>query len=369
VQVWILIKNTAVWTFIVHTVVLYLKRKMTMRLIRRLNGYSVFLIIIAVTITVSLLYFMMGIEKQMLLEKIGQGDYNKGAVHFTFNREQISFKTLVNCFNDLNKKDFALIYDDYSSNIRQIFIKGDYAAPPLITGRFFNENDFNNQNKLAVIGKKYISNIEEVNGKEYIKISNERFRVIGIMGIEIDTNLDDRIIINADALYQELQNKVCILDSNSSIWKNRSLEIFNEFEQANKNIVLESLDIETVGIDYVIKKNINMFFLGGIMLLSYLWCSLTVAMDWIYDRNKKLSIMSLIGCSDIQLIKYIYKQYIFLVSIGFFLGAVIARLLNIYVIHFEYIVMAFLIIYFVSGLSIFAAIKKSFNTVLAERIR
>jgi hypothetical protein len=82
------------------------------------------------------------------------------------------------------------------------------------------------------------------------------------MGIEIDTNLDDRIIINADALYQELQNKVCILDSNSSIWKDRSLEIFNEFEKANKNIVLESLDIETVGIDYVIKKNINMFFFG-----------------------------------------------------------------------------------------------------------
>lgn len=340
-----------------------------MKFIRKINGDSIFLIIMCMSITISFFYFMVGIEKQMLLEKIGQGDFNKGATHFCYNRNTASFQDIVSSFQNSNQNNFALLYDDYSSNIRQIFIKGEYNSSPLISGRFFNEKDFNKNKKLAVIGKNYIANMLEENGQKYIQIENQKFQVIGIMGMNIDTGLDDRIIINADALYKEVQNNIFILDSNYNLWGNSSIDIFNKIKNANRDISLESLDIEPVGIGHVIKNNINLVILSGLMLISYLWCSLTVVVDWIHEKNKRISIMDLIGCSDIEIIRYIFIEYFTLVFVGFGLGVLIAKLLKLNLEDFGYTIIVLLIVSIVGSLAVLIAVKKNFKIILAERIR
>lgn len=145
-------------------------------------------------------------------------------------------------------------------NIRGIFFKGNFTSPHIIIqGRFFNESDFLNNEKKAVIGIDLLNNTFQYNSNRYIKIKEQNYKIIGIMGYEEKTMLDNYIFVNLDS-YEDQNAKEYYIDSSNEMNIKRTLTNLNEI--GNVDIILDKLN----GINRLFKYN----QVNNIILLLFL---------------------------------------------------------------------------------------------------
>lgn len=98
---------------------------------------------------------------------------------------------------------------DYESNYigdcncEGIYFDGDFNnSYNLISGRFFNKNDFEGNNNLVVIGKDMLKYTKTEGEKRYLLNGETKFEVIGVVGKEgISTMYDDKIIFNLNYIF------------------------------------------------------------------------------------------------------------------------------------------------------------------------
>ena len=88
---------------------------------------------------------------------------------------------------------------DSNGTIRKIFFNKEYVNLPMESGRFFKASDFEIGNKVAVIGKNKKNEVHEKDGVQYITVEESEYVVIGVIGFENETIID-----NYDALINYL---------------------------------------------------------------------------------------------------------------------------------------------------------------------
>lgn len=158
----------------------------------KINTMAFFLIYIFAAICVSSIYLVSITEKNILLSRISRGDYSEHAIYFSINDESWNHEKVIDLVKCSQLDDFTVIYDDYEKNVRQIYIKGNGDPPPMVSGRYFTANDFNNGKAFAVIGQNLTNEVINKDEKQWIAVEGKLFEVIGVMGYYIDTSLDDR---------------------------------------------------------------------------------------------------------------------------------------------------------------------------------
>ncbi|NRT71379.1 ABC transporter permease [Clostridium beijerinckii] len=139
---------------------------------------------------------------------------------FTNNAIGISFDNELNNQGILNRisaiqqnKDVIVRFTckvfDYDSNYigdcncEGIYFGKDFnSAYNLISGRFFNKDDFEKNNNLVVIGKDMLKYTKTEGEKRYLLNGDTEFEVIGVVGKEgISTMYDDKIIFNLSYIF------------------------------------------------------------------------------------------------------------------------------------------------------------------------
>ncbi|MBQ3423198.1 MAG: ABC transporter permease, partial [Romboutsia sp.] len=100
---------------------------------------------------------------------------------------------------------------DYDIQSEGIFFNGVFNnSYNLLDGRFFTTEDFNKNNKLAVIGKDVLKYTKVNGNKRYIFRGLDRYEVIGIIGKDdLSSKYDNKIIYNLDSILNddEILNK------------------------------------------------------------------------------------------------------------------------------------------------------------------
>lgn len=95
----------------------------------------------------------------------------------------------------------------HSGLLRGITYKGKIMPPPLVSGRFFTEEECLSDYPFAVIGRKYRDSLFFRNGKQYYEYMNREYEVIGIAGLSGDSPIDEVIFVNLGSLTPEEQLK------------------------------------------------------------------------------------------------------------------------------------------------------------------
>ena len=130
-------------------------------------------------------------------EKLSQGYYGSNTVYIKVNdpSKQLDQKSLYAGIKD------AIIFQELAGErVRAVFFRGDIEPPPLLKGRFFQEDDFFRGKKLVVIGNAYNPIVTERKGHDYIIINQEEYEVIGYLGGNEISKLDYMLMVNADAI-------------------------------------------------------------------------------------------------------------------------------------------------------------------------
>ena len=95
----------------------------------------------------------------------------------------------------------------HSGLLRGVTYKGKIMPPPLVSGRFFTEEECLSDYPFAVIGRKYRDSLFSRNGKQYFEYMNREYEVIGIAGLSGDSPIDEVIFVNLGSLTPEEQLK------------------------------------------------------------------------------------------------------------------------------------------------------------------
>ena len=226
-----------------------------------------------------------------------------------------------NLWHTLSNKqtDLAVYLDDTTSaehTIRYMMYTGDYVTLPMQDGRFFTTEDFNENHPVAVVGKK-IKGIYTRDGKKYLNVKGNTYRVIGTVGYEDDSNFDHYIFIN-------------LLDC-----KNTDLQVYTfDFFSKKKSGILQdckkNLKKENCKMELMLKEEnfqetlavspLTIGFLVTLILCGFL-CILLLTSQWIGIMRKDMGIRRLLGATGKQLTRRLMAVYSSMLAMSLLAGS------------------------------------------------
>lgn len=80
-------------------------------------------------------------------------------------------------------------------NVTYFYGKGNFPVPPMVSGSFFSKNDFDSIVNIAVVGQNLQKKLYKPKDQAYLHFDDYYIPVVGIMGNETNTKLDDQIFI------------------------------------------------------------------------------------------------------------------------------------------------------------------------------
>lgn len=103
--------------------------------------------------------------------------------------------------------------DCENRNVTYFYGKGSFTAPPMLSGHFFSDSDFKSNVATVVVGKNWQNRLYRPKDQAYLKWNGRYVPVIGIMGDEYSSDLDNQVFISlsTDQLRNAYSNNYRIL--------------------------------------------------------------------------------------------------------------------------------------------------------------
>lgn len=102
--------------------------------------------------------------------------------------------------------NYQIQYQVPGTKITYLYGAGDFKTLPLLSGRFFTDDDFKSQVPVAVVGKKVAKQLYQPTQQGYLKFKNRYISVIGVVGNKQASRLDSQIFITTSP-GQSMTNK------------------------------------------------------------------------------------------------------------------------------------------------------------------
>lgn len=247
---------------------------------------------------------------------------------------------------------FAALHRD---TLRAVYYNGNIVLPPLISGRFFSENECLSKECYAVIGRNNEDRIYTENGKRYLNCYGRQYEVIGITGVASKSALDDMVFVNIGSLSpnEQLDGMYYVDGSknNQKIYKeiaSHSQDLFGCDMKVRKTPIA-FIDIAS---GKIYMKNYLFIILLGLMMFSYI----NTERQYIERHRLKVSIMKLCGISVSKIIKETSKEYIISSLCGNAIGLIILIIMlvsGVFVLEYLYMMKVILVLFSFSILLLF----------------
>ncbi|MBE6050309.1 MAG: ABC transporter permease [Clostridium sp.] len=237
--------------------------------------------------------------------------------------------TLRECIDVVNKNGYNKIIlnpmvdqieegnDFYVNTVWPCSAGIDIKSDSMVEGRYFTEEELSGNNKVVIIDSKMQRLTEEKEGEKYIKIFNEEYKVIGVIGeTEVFKYSSIIPIKSLNCIDEELPRY-----------------IFMEYDESNKapkeiadediRIIEDSIPKISV-IDYLfenvieLKNNLYQIVLGiiNLLLFSYFFAK---------GIKEKVAIMRVLGARNIHIFTDVFKKFLKIASVGIALGLLLSE--------------------------------------------
>ena len=213
---------------------------------------------------------------------------------------------------------------DYSKDsVRAVSSKGDFYIPTVYEGRYITQKEFDSDAPVCVVGKLVAERSLKIGegGKKYYNFYGVDYEVVGYIGIEKTTDLDNMVIINMNCFnkdmnyfatyYVDAKNKKdvetvtnnFVQEFNDELFEKRCLVSVSERE--NTSVIKLST---TTAIFYIALAMLT----GNILLSIY---------QYVNKQSYSAAVKKLCGFSMIGVILELVFSFFVMSSVGFVFGA------------------------------------------------
>lgn len=275
---------------------------------------TVWLAVVFIAISFCAVGVSFSIQKYQLLEKISQNFYSKNAIFFAVRGADLEHYRL---FIEAMRED-DVFYKSVQGNVRGIRAGAKPNSFPLIQGRFYTTDDWQTDTKRALIGQSLIEHTIESEGKTEYRFGDQIFEVIGVLGIDIPSRLDQMILLNLDAILP--------LTGMDGQWALDGSKLVDEtYRRIEVAATLHGFEIQRL--DQPLEgtrrffRNENLYiplYIGVFFCL--VGCAATVTYAWIESRRNLIAIQKLCGYSSSEVFVDSCKPYIAAIAVGYSTG-------------------------------------------------
>jgi len=280
----------------------------------RLKMVSIFLLLMfAVLAFGSLITITYNFEISKL-QKISNSFYEKDTLFFRATNSPLQHSKL---YEKLPMDTVFYATLPSYSNVRGVIYKGEFDFPNMKSGRFFNENEFKYDSKLAVVGANIP--VDERDGKYYMEFYNKTYEVIGILGHSIPTRMDNMLMLTLNNDLLKLDSKYAISGSN--------LQVNYDF-LGNEGLFGDVLVFgkQHFSILHVIDSSNSQAITSVLFMFVVMFNTSLIIYFWLDNKNNEIVINKANGCSDEYIYKFLYKEYMCIISSGLIIGTLIAMI-------------------------------------------
>lgn len=160
---------------------------------------NVFTVIVSLIIGIIITVIVVQHSKYQFLSNITNGLYNDNSIYFNPKNSEV-IETII---SELNRED--VLFCEINNDYRALYFNGDYKLP-MKKGHFFNKSDLTYDKNYVVIGNNHVNNINSDNGKQIFSYGGIDFEVIGILGMDIPSPLDNMILFNLKNVKQYMSD-------------------------------------------------------------------------------------------------------------------------------------------------------------------
>ena len=201
------------------------------------------------------------------------------------------------------------------------FYSSGKETPPIIEGRYFTKEEQQSSNVYALVGQNRKDQVK--NGQ--IMVGNINCKVVGIMGADIISPLDDLIFLN-------LSSQLSFIPDGFLLTLDGSETLYNIFQDYIKQqgAVFDSVTQDTVSVLDVAQGAINDEILYLMVMACFVLSCITFSYQWFLTRRKIMAVKSLLGINTFR----IYMETIFLYITYLLLGCTIGAVAGIFLVTY-----------------------------------
>ncbi|MBB5174486.1 FtsX-like permease family protein [Salsuginibacillus halophilus] len=262
--------------------------KVTITKLRK-NG-TVWLIMLYSLLSIMMVTFSLYQINQQEVSILSRGLYESNPSTFTVTDDEEPID-----WRKLNKDDAYSIFVEIEESYRGFYYQEDTYSPPMVSGRYFEEEDFYNDKQRAVIG-------QSVSEDELEQIKRDGYEVIGIMGGSYSSPIDEMILFNIDAVEEgnPIPSAVYVLNINNGQLSPDHLN-FN-----NTHISVDSINRGDIGAERFLGTE-NYQVITGLFFILLLFClSFFFIQYWVAQRKIEIRILWQLGINPNKP----YKDYV-----------------------------------------------------------
>lgn len=287
-----------------------------------------------------------------IIEIISNDLYKNDVTHY-IQLAEIELDDLLYLSND------TFISKTLNTNSRGIYFSQKYSYKlPVIEGRFFNPNDFKKDNNYVVVGQNLKPYLYNKKNKQYYKYLNTEYEVIGILGFDIDTNLNSSILYNLINIFEKAPSNTEVILGTS----------YNQLPANIKKLglqdTLQSIDIPNKGVSRIWSAP-NIYKL--VIYTSYICCIVGILfliyLKSYYYRNF-IKTFKILGFKT----NYIYKNIFILEALLYYIALGSGALLSFYIFVENYLLNKEFVITLITFLLINCNILILFNLLILNEI-
>lgn len=188
---------------------------------------------------------------------------------------------------------------------------------PLIQGRFFITKDFQNNKRIAVIGKNVQKYVNIKNKNKYINYEGQEYLVVGILGHkERSSNFDDIFYINLDSILNKSEDmnfisNGWIIDNKDNLIKKSFNNINEQLKKISKKTLLKRTYKQTSQsyLGQILKNRIFSIIITAIVVLVLVLNVVNTTCFYIQSKRKEIGIRKAFGARNFDIVKKIFIEY------------------------------------------------------------
>lgn len=178
--------------------------------------------------------------------------------------------------------NYQIQYQVPNANLTYLYGAGDFKTLPLLSGRFFTDDDFQSQVPVAVVGKKVAKTLYRPAQQSYLKFKGRYISVIGVVGNKQASRLDSQVFMTTSPVQsltnQSLNHFKIVIDGKPTL---SHLSTFQHVLQAKQTKKLVTQNTPLVGRAWL--KQYWWFIISSIVTLGL---CLLVAEGWLFSLRQ-----------------------------------------------------------------------------------
>ena len=292
-----------------------------MKIFGKKYGISTLILFIgAAIITFCFLMMMSHARRKQQLEMESRGFHNEYAKNFAV-LDTVSKEQLLDVLRASVQNGMVFLKNlDALNEVHAIWYQGDVQKPELENGRFFEEKECVGSERLAVVGKSYLDEIQEKEGKQFLEIDGEDYRVIGVLAAQAGTRMGKMKFINwAAAAGQYGVAGDYVLDGRDELTVKEQLQqlagqmsetelYYSERAKSEDDSLVRIFHLETLDVIY------------SIMAVNFVLCGIFIIVYWTQKQRGYAEVYSLLGVGRNVFLGDMIKKFAGIVIPGALLG-------------------------------------------------